>query len=391
MGLRRRRRLRTGLAQLVYMLAAAALALIVPRIPVGFTVPGDEVKTMLISIGAAVVPFIGIVFSLLFLVVQFGSTTFTPRLNLFRYAPIVWRSFSYFSAIFAFSFVCAFTIARSANVTGLVPITVGAAVLAAFAVFRSLQLAAFGSIQLSTSLAQVTERGTAIFDALYPHELGTAPPPAITRRSPDAASPERHELAWQGRSAILQFIDVPRLLHAAEVADVVIELCAGTGETLAAHDRIAVVHGTSSAAVDRAVLKALSTGPERTFEQDPTLALRVLADIALRSLSPAINDPTSATQALDSTDSLLRTLATRDLSLPGSARAAVRVILVTPSWDDYLAVALDEVISIAGGFAQVRYRLERLLENLIRIVPAQRRAPAQVRLQRIRASAAMPS
>ncbi len=103
--LQRRRRLHEGLAQFVCILVAVALALLIPRIPVGFTVPGDETKTALLSIGAAIVPFIGIVFSLLFLVVQFGSTTFTPRLNLFRHAPIVWPAFSYFSAVFVFSFV----------------------------------------------------------------------------------------------------------------------------------------------------------------------------------------------------------------------------------------------------------------------------------------------
>src|SRR5271156_2014194 len=97
--LRRGRRLREGLVQLLYILLAAALALLVPRIPVGFTVPAGEARTALLSIGTAVVPFIGIVFSLLFLVVQFGTTTFTPRPNLFRHAGIVWHAFSYFSAV----------------------------------------------------------------------------------------------------------------------------------------------------------------------------------------------------------------------------------------------------------------------------------------------------
>lgn len=52
---------------------------------------------MLVGLGAAAFGFIVLVYSRLFLAVQFGTTTLTPRLNLFRDDPIVWRSFSYFT------------------------------------------------------------------------------------------------------------------------------------------------------------------------------------------------------------------------------------------------------------------------------------------------------
>jgi uncharacterized membrane protein len=67
--------------------------------------------------------------------------------------------------------------------------------------------------------------------------------------------------------------------------------------------------------LDAAVLKAVRTGAERTFEQDPALALRGFVDIALRAVSPAINDPTTAFQVLDSVESLLRLLIRRDLDV----------------------------------------------------------------------------
>ncbi len=50
---------------------------------------------------------------------------------------------------------------------------------------------------------------------------------------------------------------------------------------------------------------------QRTIDQDPAFALRMLVDIAIRALSPAINDPTTAVQALDRIESLLAELATR--------------------------------------------------------------------------------
>ena len=77
--LRRRRRLRTGIVQGVYIIGAIALGEIIPEISVGATMESRRATELLVAVGAAFVPFIGIVYSLLFLVVQFGTTTFTPR------------------------------------------------------------------------------------------------------------------------------------------------------------------------------------------------------------------------------------------------------------------------------------------------------------------------
>jgi hypothetical protein len=95
----------------------------------------------------------------------------------------------------------------------------------------------------------------------------------------------------------------------------VIEFQVGTGETISQDAVVALIHGSVDGTLDDEILGALEVGRERTFEQDPTLALRILADIALRSLSPAINDPTLAVQALDGIDALLRRLATRTLKV----------------------------------------------------------------------------
>jgi uncharacterized membrane protein len=83
------------------------------------------------------------------------------------------------------------------------------------------------------------------------------------------------------------------------------------------------------------VIKAIRTGEERTFEQDPTLAFRVLADIALRALSPAINDPTTAVQVLDCEESLLRMLVYRDpyVGEITGPDGRTRVLLNLPDWE----------------------------------------------------------
>jgi uncharacterized membrane protein len=101
------------------------------------------------------------------------------------------------------------------------------------------------------------------------------------------------------------------------------------------HGRVALVHGDGEVPA-RELLRALQTGIERTFDQDPTMALRVLADIALRALSPAVNGPTTAIQALDEIDSLLRQLVNRDLAVEtvNGSDDQPRLRLRLPTWDD---------------------------------------------------------
>ena len=98
---------------------------------------------------------------------------------------------------------------------------------------------------------------------------------------------------------------------------------------------------------DAAVLRGLVTGTERTFDQDPLFAFRLLADIAMRALSPAVNDPATAVQVLDTIESLLQSLVSRDLDVAHRADSSrtVRVVLTLPSWDDYLRTGLDDLSS----------------------------------------------
>ena len=334
---------------------------------------------MLFAVGAGLITFIGVVFSLLFLVVQFGSTTFTPRLNLFHSAPIVWHAFAFYTGVVVFAFVAAFSTTGVDHVTGLVPIVTIVFLLAAIALFRSLQMRAFSSIQLASTLAQVTQRGRQVLEGVYPDRpLSEAGEVEGPRALPDG----RREVIWTGRPGVLQAIDVPRIINAARDADVAVEIVVPFGETAQQQAPVAVVHGSADPSLDAVVVKAIRTGAERTFEQDPALAFRVLADIALRAVSAAINDPTTAVQVLDSEESLLRMpnrarpRGRRDHGPKGNAR----VLLPLPDWEDYVALSVDELIDMGAGHVQVRRRLERLLRDLIALAPASRRAPLQTRL-----------
>lgn len=383
--LRRRRRLRVGITQLCYVVAGAALGLLIPLIPVGFTVPHTETAQMLFAVGAGLVTFIGVVFSLLFLVVQFGSTTFTPRLNLFYSAPLVWHAFGFYTGVLVYAFVAAFSTTGGDRMSGLVPIVTVVLLLLAIALFRSLQMRAFSSIQLASTLAQVTERGRQVLDGVYPDVLLGE---ADGQQEPCDLPAGEHDVIWTAGPGIVQAIDVPRIIGTAREANVVIEIVVPIGETVQQWTRVAIVHGSCDRSLDAVVLKAIRTGVERTFDQDPALAFRVLVDIALRAVSPAINDPTTAVQALDSEESLLRMLVRRDLEVgevtgPGGR---ARVLLPLPGWDDYVSLSFDELIDMGAAHAPIRRRLERLLHDLSELAPAARRPALLTRLDSLTAA-----
>jgi uncharacterized membrane protein len=321
---------------------------------------------------------------MLFLVVQFGSTTYTPRLNLFRDDPIVWHAFSFFTAVIVFSFTAAFKVGSASKTTLAVPIAVGIAVLVAITLMRALQTAAFKSIQLASILEQISRRGHEVIDGVHPEPFpGTdaaESAPDDGRSVPESAE-RRHDVLWPRCSAVLQRVDVPHLLHVAEHDDVRVDLCVAPGQTIFDGDPVACVIGSRDVS-DREVLEALGVGSERTFDQDPALALRLLADIALRALSPAINDPTTAVQSLDVIADLLRVLIRRDLGfvVVDGADRTPRIVVRLLTWEDYVSVALDEVIAMRSSSVQLSDGLTRLLRGLVAVAPAQHRGAVERRL-----------
>jgi len=386
--LHRHRRLRVGITQLAYVAFGIALGIVVPRIPVGFTVPRDETTQMLFAMSAGLLSFLAIVFSLLFLVVQFGSTTYTPRLNLFYTSPVIWHSFGFITGVLVFAFAAAYsqTFVPSSGtmaadeMSGLVPIAMMTLLVGAIVVYRQLQMRAFGSVALGSVLAQVTEKARRVLDGVYADE----PPRTAQEDDAHRALPDgRREVAWTRGSAIIQDIDVPRIIAAARHVDAAVEILIPVGEMVHPRATVAVVYGTVDPSLDAAVLAAIRTGVERTFEQDPTLGFRVLVDIALRALSPAINDPTTAVQVMDCEESLLRMLVGRDLDAGEitGPKGSTRVLLTFPSWDDYVALAVDEITEAGAGHARIRQRLERLLGDLLAFAPEGRRAPLRLRLE----------
>ena len=370
---RPRRRLRAGLVQLLFAVAGLGLGLLLPRITAAPTVASSRVTETLIGVGFGVLGLVSIIFSLLFLVVQWAFSSLSPRLNLFRDDPIVWRTFGLAVGIFVFSVTAALVIGNDPQASVIVPVAEVVGVLAALALIRTLQVKAFASIQLAPTLSDIAARGRSILDDLYPR-----PGPGDT--SPATLPPLRRAVTWPRRQATLQQLNLRRLLQAADGA--VIVLRARIGDTLQEGAVVADLHGGDAS--DAAVLGALVTGQERTFGQDPLLAFRLLADIGLRALSPAVNDPATGVQVLDTIQGLLLPLATQDLDVAQVAddTGTVKVVLTLPSWDDYLRIALDDLIESGSQSPMVLLQAHALLTGLLNAAPPQRRASITWRLHR---------
>jgi uncharacterized membrane protein len=352
------RRLRVGLSQLLFVIAGLVLGIFVPRLTVPPTVSSGRIVDLLFTAGVTVISLITVIYSLLFLVVQWVGSTFSLRLTQFRDDPIVWRAFAYSIGIFVFCFTAAFAIGNHKTVSVAVPVLALLLVLAALVFIRALQTRALTAMLLAPNLDTITERGREILDGLYLRPA--AGDPAVGAPLP----PLRSTVAWSGPPAVLQQLHLDPLVTAASTAGSVVVLRQAVGVTLLSGMPIADVHGSDLG--QQAILRAIVPGRERTFDQDPLLAFRLLADIALRALSPAINDPATAVQVLDCLESLLGPLAARN-ALAGQvadADGVIRVMLNLPHWDDFARGCLDDIIAASAGSPMVLVRMRDMLTRL---------------------------
>ena len=156
---RPQRRLRAGLVQLLCALGGLVLGLLLPRLSFESTVVSTRVTETLVAVGFAVLGLVSVVFSLLVLVVQWAFGSLSPRLNLFRDDPIVWRTFGFAVGVFVYSVTATLAIGDRQKVSVIVPAAEVVAVLAAVALIRTLQVKAFESIQLAPTLAAIAGEG----------------------------------------------------------------------------------------------------------------------------------------------------------------------------------------------------------------------------------------
>ena len=138
-----------------------------------------------------------------------------------------------------------------------------------------------------------------------------------------------------------------------------------------------MVHGEPAALDEARLHGALILKLERTLDQDVAYGLRLLVDIAERSLADSpFQDPTTAVQAIDRLHDLLRHLARRPFP-DGRLRDGsghVRLVTKQPSWEDYVHLAFDEIRMAGAGSPPVARRLAAALRDLRSIALPERLA-----------------
>ncbi len=176
--------MRAALAQLLFTAAGLGLGLLLPRITTDASVASTRVTETLVAVGFGVLGLVSLIFTLLFLVAQWAFGSLSPRLNLFRDDPIVWRSFGLAIGVWVFSVTAALAIGNDPKVSVVVPAVEVVAALVTLAVVRTVVVRAFASIQLAPALSAIAAQGrNTIDDLYYLARTGDPSPPVQLRRS----------------------------------------------------------------------------------------------------------------------------------------------------------------------------------------------------------------
>jgi uncharacterized membrane protein len=226
-------------------------------------------------------------------------------------------------------------------------------------------------------LSHLGNTGIAVIESVYPDaSLGPdAPEPRRLR----LGTPDR-VLRHRGISGIVLAVNVNTLINEAERLDGIIEFEPQVGDFVAVDEPLFNLHGGARAIDDDTLLGTVAFGSERTLEQDPTFAFRIIIDIALRALSAAINDPTTAVLALDQLHRLLRMVGKRHLRTDEITTPSgnLRVVFRTPNWEDFVHLAFSEIRACGSSNLQIVRRLRAMIENLVQTLPVHRH-PALLR------------
>ena len=216
------------------------------------------------------------------------------------------------------------------------------------------------------------------------HLLGTS---WRRRRAAAGSSPAA------ARRGAIQAIDVAGLYAWAQSTGRLVVVRHAVGDFVPAHAVLIEVFGggPATAGDDERLRRMVVLGAERTIEQDPAFAIRIMVDIADKALSAAINDPTTAVQVINYLGESLRMIGTIDVSeshFVGAVSGRQGVVMPVRGWEDYLALAVTEIREYGATSIQVMRRLRAMLEELLAEVPEERRVAVRDELARLDATVA---
>ena len=366
-----------------YVIGALALGLIVPDLASNSddsllgTLSTESARDILQAVASGMIAFTGLVVSVAVVVVQFGAGQYTPRLVLrFRRDLVVKNALGIFIAPALFALISLVDIKDKGNDSATLTVLVAVVLLiAAVIAFFSLTARLLDLLRPRRLYFLLREGAEHAIDQVYPHLLED------DIKVPENPRGAKAMILHQGKDGVLSAIDMPSLIAEATASGSVIEVNFRIGGYIWDGSPAANVFG-GRGIDEMKVQRALIIAEERTVTQDPAFAIRAIVDIAIRALSPAVNDPTTGAQALDVLESLLHRLSFRELGMGyiHDAEGNLRVIHHAPGWKDLIDLALTEIRHYGAGSHQVERRLKSLLLGLLESCPASRRPEVESHL-----------
>jgi uncharacterized membrane protein len=334
-------------------------------VPTSLTGGPDAALAILSTIAASMVSLAALVLTITMVVVQLAMGQFSPRIvqTFLRDKPS-----QIAVGLFIATFVHAMLTLREVRFAdgGSVP---GLSILVAYVlvvvsvVVLVLYIHHIGqSLRVSALIELVGSETRTLLDAEYPASMGNG-------------EETNDDVITAPRSGVVTMIDREALVSVATHADCTLHMVPPLGAFVPAGASLFRVEGDCLRLDPGRVVGSVRIGLERTLDQDVAYGMRMLVDMAERSLSDSpFLDPTSAVQAIDRLHDCLRQLATRVLP-DGRCRDAsgtVRLVLPVMDWDAYVHLAFDEIRIAGARSPQVTRRLVDALADLETVVPADR-------------------
>src|SRR4051812_23726676 len=312
-------------------------------LPHEWTYSASTANSVLTTVSGAMIGLVGLVVTIGVLVVQMATGTLSPRFMRLWYRDRLQKVvLASFTATFAFSFA----LLRQLD-TNSIPdlgVTVAGLAVTADLVLLLLYLDRFvhalRPVAVAAAMARAGLRVVADVDRAAPRL------PTRQRRSVEEDSDPRGTVR-AARSGALQAVNLAAVVRLASRKDLVCHFRHAIGDFVTSGAVLMDVSGPIGARDARRLRGMVALGHERTLDQDPAFAMRIIVDIAIRALSPAVNDPTTATQMINHLGEVLAGVGAHDLRGRGvlvDAAGALRVTVPTRTWDDYLELGISEIL-----------------------------------------------
>jgi uncharacterized membrane protein len=324
----------------------------------------DGARGVLFAIAGTTLSVLSVVFSVTIVVLQIASAQFTPRVMRNLTGD---RGTQVVLGVFLGTFTYALIVLRAVRSpgedgggAGFVPVTavtvaiVLALVSIAFMIYTINHVAR--SVQVAVIIKRVTHDTLDLLDEPLTGEIDERDDPELTER---ARPGEPGETIASHEDGYLEAIDAEALLAAAEMRGLMVRTEALVGSFLLSGAPLATVWPQGVVDVDLAerLRTAFVIGPERTRQQDVELGIRQLADIAVRALSPAVNDPTTATLCIDRLGQLLVRAGSREETDVVVGPGGGCVVLQGPSFARLTDVAFTQIRHYGAGDSLVATHL----------------------------------